>query len=252
MGGHARAIGAAGALRQTTMTHLFPRAAGGGSLLSATLTLPARVTHTGAPATSEHAPAADEGVPRAPAVDIDMTAEESVSAVDESAQAVIKWSCRDFPRFALLFVERHGESDPVQLKPPQIRALALAMLSSDKQPAIETIKRQLINLKTKGVARAWQPSSRGQQPRTTSSRRGQPRALSVAARAGAGAIAPARPSAGAMHPSPPRCTSSPPPSKGLTHGACQEPAQGAPSATWRRGAVSTPTPAPERCTIIVQ
>eukprot|EP00302_Diacronema_sp_CCMP2436_P023311 CAMPEP_0179917462 /NCGR_PEP_ID=MMETSP0983-20121128/2838_1 /TAXON_ID=483367 /ORGANISM="non described non described, Strain CCMP 2436" /LENGTH=112 /DNA_ID=CAMNT_0021820183 /DNA_START=288 /DNA_END=624 /DNA_ORIENTATION=+ len=66
--------------------------------------------------------------------------------------AAIKWSFRDLPRVAALFVERHGEADPTQLKPPQIRALALAMLSSDKKPAIDTIKRQLKVLKNAGVA----------------------------------------------------------------------------------------------------
>jgi len=87
----------------------------------------------------------------------------SAPTVDESAPAAIKWSFRDLPRVAALFVERHGEADPTQLKPPQIRALALAMLSSDKKPAIDTIKRQLKVLKNAGVAA---PSSPGQQPRT--------------------------------------------------------------------------------------
>ncbi|KAJ1640613.1 hypothetical protein T492DRAFT_854544 [Pavlovales sp. CCMP2436] len=111
--------------------------AGGSSLLPAPPRLPA-------PAGSERTPAAesDEGVPRAPAAD----------ELGDSAPAAIKWSFRDLPRFAALFVERHGEADPTQLKPPQIRALALAMLSSDKKLAIDTIKRQLKVLKNAGAA----------------------------------------------------------------------------------------------------
>mmetsp|Transcript_36192 Transcript_36192/g.89903 ORF Transcript_36192/g.89903 Transcript_36192/m.89903 type:complete len:209 (+) Transcript_36192:297-923(+) len=80
-------------------------------------------------------------------VDINMTAS------DEGEPVTIKWSYQThLTRFARLFAERHGEADPTWLKATEIRSLALAMELTDSAAGISTIKRQLKVLKDKGVA----------------------------------------------------------------------------------------------------
>mmetsp|Transcript_36194 Transcript_36194/g.89908 ORF Transcript_36194/g.89908 Transcript_36194/m.89908 type:complete len:215 (+) Transcript_36194:297-941(+) len=118
-------------------------------------------------------------------VDINMTAS------DEGEPVTIKWSYQThLTRFARLFAERHGEADPTWLKATEIRSLALAMELTDSAAGINTIKRQLKVLKKKG---------RGSHPRGGRHRRGggSSREHCRRARARAWARAGAGPGAGA-------------------------------------------------------